>query len=87
MTRKNHNNGYKNTPNLIEKSPEKGIEITLKSSEIIVEICIECGAILEFISDKFTDNLLITELFEKYKCPDCGCEFEFDSKIIRTKIH
>ena len=56
-----------------------------KTEQIIDEYCIDCGAILDFVDDKYTNNQLITELFEKFVCPKCGYEYEFTCKI--TKNH
>lgn len=90
--RRNHKNYSIYAQNLNkynQNSVKKGVELPLikeqKIDLIIDEFCIECGAILDFVDDKYTNNQLITELFEKFVCPKCGYEYEFDCKI--TKNH
>ncbi len=80
-----------------QKHPEPGLKnkninnlkvVTLRRlnlGKFMSVLCFECGVKLEFLSDKFTNNFVVTELFEKFRCPKCGCEYEFDTKI--TRVH
>jgi len=92
MSRNNHKNRQKIDQNLINNCINRvrsGIELTVENDnnddDFVAEYCIDCGSKLEFLSDKFIDTQLITELFEKFICPKCGYEYEFDYKV--TKNH